>query len=222
MKYVRILAIDDHEMTPLGYKYVLEDKDLGGFQVKMDVASNYEMGEESIRSSAKGLKYDIILLDIRLFPTESHEPRSGEDLGILARELVPETKIVFMSSFSDNYRINSIFATVDPDGYMVKSEIDEKSLIAMVQTVISNPPYYSAGALSAIRRKMANDVILDEQDKKILYYLSIGTRTKDIGQLISAANTTVESRKRQLKTLFGIENGNDLSLVEEAKKRGFL
>lgn len=127
-----------------------------------------------------------------------------------------------MSSFSDNYRINSIFASVNPDGYMVKSEIDEKSLIAMVQTVITNPPYYSASALSAIRRKMANDVVLDEQDKKILYYLSIGTRTKDIGQLISAANTTVESRKRQLKTLFGVENGNDLSLVEEAKKRGFL
>ncbi|MEO1013221.1 MAG: histidine kinase [Bacteroidota bacterium] len=222
MKYVRILAIDDHEMTPMGYKYVLEGKDHDGIGVLMDVASSYEKGEEKIRFSVKNTPYDIILLDIQLFPSHAKEHRSGEDLGKLAREIVPESKIVFMSSYSDNYRINNIFNSVNPDGYMVKSEIDEKSLIAMVQTVTQGTPYYSAEALGAIRRKMANDLDVDEVDKKILYYISIGTRTKDIGPLIAAATTTVESRKRQLKSLFGIESGNDLALVEEARKRGFL
>ena len=124
-----------------------------------------------------------------------------------------------MSSFSDSYKINSVFKTVDPDGYMVKSEIDEKSLIAMIETVTSNPPYYTAGALAAVRRKMANDIVIDDVDKKILFNLSVGVRTKDIAPLISAAITTVETRKRQLKTLFGIDNGNDLALIEEARRR---
>ena len=128
-----------------------------------------------------------------------------------------------MSSFSDSYRINSLFKTVDPDGYMVKSEIDEQSLCAMVRTVMTRPPYYTASALSAIRKKMANDFdMVDEIDKKILHYISTGVRTKDIGQLISAATTTVESRKRQLKHLFGIEHGNDIELIEEARIRGFI
>jgi len=70
---------------------------------------------------------------------------------------------------------------------------------------------------------MANDFdMVDEIDKKILHYISTGVRTKDIGQLISAATTTVESRKRQLKHLFGIEHGNDIELIEEARIRGFI
>ncbi|MEM9144435.1 MAG: histidine kinase [Bacteroidota bacterium] len=222
MEYVRILTIDDHEMTPLGYKYVLEGKDHDGLRVVMDVASSYDKGEEKIRISAKGVPYDIILLDIQLFPPSANDSRSGEDLGKLARKLVPDSKIVFMSSFSDNYRINAIFNSVNPDGYMVKSEIDEKSLIAMVHTVSGGKPYYSAEALGAIRRKMSNDLDVDDLDKKILYYISIGTRTKDIGSQIAASITTVETRKRQLKILFGIETGNDMALIEEAKKRGFL
>lgn len=223
MKLIRILAVDDHAMTTLGYKYILEGADFDGFEVKVETAENYETAEEKIKSSTRTLPFDIILLDIQLFPAHSGENRSGEDLGILARKVTPDAKIVFMSSFSDSYRINSLFKSVDPDGYMVKSEIDEQSLIAMVNTVSTRPPYYTAGALSAIRKKMSNDFdLVDEQDKKILYYLSIGTRTKDIAPLISVANTTVESRKRQLKKLFEIDNGNDITLIEEAKKRGFI
>ncbi len=222
MEIVRILAVDDHEMTTLGYKYILEGEQFDNFEVRVDNATSYEMGKEKIEFSSRSLKYDIILLDIQLFPTHAKENKSGEDLGILARQLVPESKVVFMSSFSDNLRINSIFKSVDPDGYMVKSEIDEKSLRAMVETVITKPPYYTAGAFAAIRRRMTNDVVVDDLDKKILYYLSIGTRTKDIAPLISSATTTVESRKRQLKALFGIESGNDISLIEEARKKGFI
>src|SRR5690606_41727120 len=63
---------------------------------------------QKIEDSARSFKYDLILMDIQLTETHLEEPRSGEDLGILARKLVPDTKVVFMSSFSDNYRINSI------------------------------------------------------------------------------------------------------------------
>lgn len=222
LKVVRILAVDDHEMTTTGYKYILEGEPFEKFEVRVDIATTYAAGKEKIEFSARSLNYDIILLDIQLFAPHEKEIRNGEDLGVLARKLVPETKVVFMSSYSDNLRINSIFKSVDPDGYMVKSEIDEKSLRAMVETVMDKPPYYTAGAFSAIRRRMKNDVVLDELDRKILYYLSIGTRTKDIAPLISSATTTVESRKRQLKTLFGMENGNDIALIEEARKKGFI
>lgn len=221
-RVVRVLAIDDHEMISTGYKYILEAEQFDNFQVRVDIATSFATGKEKIEMSAKSLKYDILLLDIQLFPTHEKDIRSGEDLGVLAREIVPDTKVVFMSSYSDNLRINSIFKSVDPDGYMVKSEIDKKSLRAMVETVINNPPYYTASAFTAIRRRMKNSIEVDEPNKKILYYLSIGTRTKDIGALISMATTTVENRKRQLKILFGIEDGNDIALIEEARKRGFI
>ena len=44
METIRILAIDDHEMTPLGYKYILEGTEFTNFEVKVDVARGFEIG----------------------------------------------------------------------------------------------------------------------------------------------------------------------------------
>lgn len=222
METIRILSVDDHEMTATGYKYVLEGGDFEGFKVKVEVASSFEMGKQKIEYSARALKYDIILLDIQLFSIASKDERSGEDLGLLAREIVPDSKIVYMSSFGDGYRIANIFKSVNPNGYMVKSEIDEQTLLNMVNTVLKGDSYFTASATEVMRKRLIYGEGVDEQDKKILYYLSIGTRTKDIPNLISVSQATVDTRKRHLKTLFGIEDGNDLALIEEARERGFI
>lgn len=223
MKTLRILAVDDHEMTTLGYKYILEDSPVGDYEVHMDMAKDYESAKEKLERSVQSFPYDILLLDIQLAQRQDVPPKTGEDLGILARKISPNSKIVFMSSYSDNYRINSILKTVDPEGYMVKTEIDQHTLKEMIPTVMNNPPYYTHKALAAIRRKMANDDLgLDTTDKKILYLLSVGTKTKDMVDHLPLSLPGIENRKRQIKSLFGIEKQNDQALISEARKRGFI
>ncbi|MEN8788250.1 MAG: response regulator [Flavobacteriaceae bacterium] len=223
MNIVRILAVDDHEMTTLGYKFILEETDFEGFKVSMETAKSYQEAISKIDQSVKSAPYDIFLLDIQLSQGTDGPAKTGEDIGVYIRKMSPESKVVFMSSFSDNYRINSILNTVDPEGYMVKSEIDQLSLQTMVKTVLSSPPYYTQKALVAIRKKMASsDINLDANDKKILYHLSIGTKTKDMVNHISLSLPGIENRKRQLKSLFGVEKQNDQALVTESRKRGFV
>lgn len=223
MKKVRILAVDDHEMTTLGYKYILEENPVNGYEVSVDTARTFEEAVTKIEKSLQSFKYDILLLDIQLSQSDQGIPKTGEDLGIYARKISPTSKIVYMSSYSDNYRINSILKSVDPEGYMVKTEIDQHSLKTMVKTVLSNPPFYTHKALAAIRKKMANeDRGLDDMDKKILYLLSIGTKTKDIVDHLPLSLPSIENRKRNLKGLFGIDKQNDQALIKEAKERGFI
>jgi DNA-binding NarL/FixJ family response regulator len=223
MNIKRILAVDDHEMTTLGYKFILEETDFEDFKVSMDTAKSYQEAVSKIDQSVKTAPYDIFLLDIQLSQGTDGPAKTGEDIGIYIRKMSPDSKVVFMSSFSDNYRINSILNSVDPEGYMVKSEIDQLSLQTMVKTVLNSPPYYTQKALVAIRKKMANsDINLDENDKKILYHLSIGTKTKDMIHHISLSLPGIENRKRQLKSLFGVEKQNDQALVTESRKRGFV
>ncbi|MCR9262850.1 MAG: response regulator transcription factor [Flavobacteriaceae bacterium] len=225
MNTLRILAIDDHEMTTLGYKFTLEAITLDDYDtIIVDTTNTYEEAKKLIEDSVNSFKYDLLLLDVQLQnPDESSEqPQTGEELGILARKIVPETKIAFMSSFSDNFRINGILKTVDPDGYLVKTDIDPKTLREAIKTVIQNPPYYSSKALSAIRKKMSNDLDIDEKDRQILYHLSKGTKTKDLEKFIRLSPSSIENRKRHMKTLFGTENENDLALILAAKNRGFI
>lgn len=222
MKTIKILAVDDHKMTAMGYKYILEDATFDDFEVQMDIATTFELAKQKIEMSAKTNKYDIILLDIQLFPLTAKDSRTGEDLGILAREIAKETSIVFMSSFSDNLRIQSIFKSVTPDGYMVKSEIDEHTLVEMVKTVKRGILYYSPSALMAMRKTMSRQFEVDEHDKMILRELSKGTKTKDIANIVPLSLASIENRKRQLKLNFGIKDENDLALINEARNKGFL
>ncbi len=210
-------------MTTLGYKYILEENPVNGYEVSVDTARTFEEAVTKIEKSLQSFKYDILLLDIQLSQSDQGIPKTGEDLGIYARKISPTSKIVYMSSYSDNYRINSILKSVDPEGYMVKTEIDQHSLKTMVKTVLSNPPFYTHKALAAIRKKMANeDRGLDDMDKKILYLLSIGTKTKDIVDHLPLSLPSIENRKRNLKGLFGIDKQNDQALIKEAKERGFI
>lgn len=224
MDIIKILAVDDHEMTTLGYKFILEDAPFKEFQVQVETAKTFIEAKEKIDHAGKSNQaYDILLLDIQLSNGNGANSGNGEDLGIYARSVIPNTKIVFMSSFSDNYRINSILKTVDPEGYMVKTEIDKKSLEAMIPVVLFNPPYYTQKALAAIRKKMANDdILLDENDKKILYHLSRGVKTKDMVNYISLSLPSIENRKRHLKSVFGVEKQTDQALIIESQKRGFI
>lgn len=222
MDTLRILAIDDHEMTMLGYKFILENIVIEDHEIIVDTVTSFTDGKKRIEESVNYFAYDIIFLDVQLYPPNENQPHSGEDLGILARKLVPESKIIFMSSFSDNHRINSILKSVDPEGYLVKTDIDPRSLEDAVKAVMSNQPYYSSKALVAIRKRMSSNIFLDENDRKILYHISIGTKTKNLKDFIDLSASSIENRKRHLKILFGTDKQNDLALILAAKKRGFI
>ena len=222
MDKLRILTVDDHEMSMMGYKYILEHIDFNGMSIQLDTAKSFDEGKEKIDLSLSGFGYDIIFLDVMLATYEEPDAKNGEDLGAYARLKSPESKIVFMSSFSDGYRVNSILSNLDPEGYLVKSDINKESLTTMVHTVMTSPPFYSKGTLATIRKRLANDLPLDQLDKDIMHLLSLGVKTKDMTKTIPLSLAGIESRKRHIKSLFDIDKQNDQALLHEAKQRGFI
>lgn len=223
MKEIRILAVDDHEMTIVGYKFVLDRMVFENHTLSVEVATTYEEAKTKIETSAKSKQpYDVLLLDIQLFPPHHPQPQTGVDLAKLSMAYGQKSKIAFMSSFGDNFRINTIMQTINPDGYLVKSDIVPDILEEAIRTIILDPPYYSKNALQAIRKKMAAEFSLDDNDMTILYHLSIGTKTKDLEQYVTLSSSSIENRKRHLKFLFGSEGQNDLALILAARKKGFI
>ena len=65
-------------------------------------------------------------------------------------------------------------------------------------------------------------MILDEYDRKILYELSIGTRMKDLPNLLPLSIAGIEKRKRNLKRMFNVKKLDDRQLMISAKEKGFL
>ncbi|MFL0087526.1 DNA-binding response regulator, partial [Tenacibaculum maritimum] len=66
------------------------------------------------------------------------------------------------------------------------------------------------------------DYIIDDLDRKILYELSIGTKMKNLPDVVPLSITAIERRKREIKKMFSISSLDDRDLILTAREKGFI
>ena len=218
------LIIDDHPLIAEAYKSALQfiknkNKNL---IFNIDFANNCEVAFDKIHQIPEDADNSIVFLDIRLPPSETNKMLSGEDLGIKIRERIPKAKIIISTTFNDNYRIHSIFRSINPEGFLIKNDITPQELVVGIETIMEDPPYYSKTVTKLLRKKISQEFILDNIDRELLYELSIGTKMKDLPNIIPLSIAGVERRKRHLKEVFDIREKGDRALVLAAKEKGFI
>ncbi|MEM5566945.1 DNA-binding response regulator [Psychroserpens sp. AS72] len=224
-KQYSILIIDDHPLITAAYRTALNfySNKNEGVLFSIEIAEDCDIAYFKIKNSAsKGQSYDMIFLDIRLPPSKDGKILSGEDLGLKINILLPDSKVIVSTTLNDNYRIHSIFKNLNPDGFLVKNDVTPEELLTTIDTILNDPPYYSKTIVKLLRKQVANDFILDDIDRRILYELSIGTRMKDLPNIIPLSIAGIEKRKRHLKHIFNIHTVEDKELLFVAKEKGFI
>ncbi|WP_299553203.1 response regulator [Seonamhaeicola sp.] len=220
---IKILMIDDHPMIIEGYQNTLQFTKKDTQELFIDIANNCDEAisymEKSIRNERP---YDMLFVDISLPPSSDGAMNSGEDLAEYARKILPEAKIVILTMFNESFRIHNIIKTINPEGFLIKSDLTSSELASAFQAVLNNPPFYSGTVNSHIRKAIASDIVIDEKNRKILHLLSQGVKTKNLAAHLDISLSAVEKRKKQLKDLFSVEDGQDETLLNEARKKGFV
>jgi len=223
-KVYNVLIIDDHPLIIDAYKSALShvslnDKD---FEFKIDTAIDCDTAYIKIINAKKGIGIDLIFLDIKLPPSKDAKILSGEDLGIIIKKLLDNVKIIVSTTFNENYRVNNIFKSINPDGFLIKNDVGPEDMIEAIKTVITDPPYYSKSVVKLLRKHFLNDILLDKVDRQLLYELSIGTKMKDLPNILPLSIAGVERRKRHLKEIFDVSKRDDKKLIQLAKEKGFI
>ncbi len=219
---VKILMIDDHPITLDGYKNILISLKDANSNYVIETASDCEEAYWKIHKSSEDENpYDIIFLDISLPPSESLKIFSGEDLGLKIREFSPTSKIIILTMYNENFRIYNILKSISPEGLLIKSDVSPQELYRAFRMVLLDKLYYSNTVKVLMRRQFANDFVLDDLDRNILFQLSKGVRTKDLIRFIPLSLAAIEKRKRAIKEILDVEGG-DLLLVQRAKELGFI
>lgn len=220
---IKILMIDDHPMIIEGYQNTLLFTKKDNQELEIDIANNCD---EAIvfmdKSIANGMPYDVLFVDISLPPSTDGLMSSGEDLAEYARQVLPNSKVIILTMFNESFRIHNIIKTIDPEGFLIKSDLTSSELASAFQAVLNNPPFYSGTVNSHIRKTITSDIVIDEKNRKILHLLSQGVKTKNLASHLDISLSAVEKRKKQLKDLFNVQDGQDETLLNEARKKGFV
>ena len=216
----QILIIDDHPITIMGYKTILETLEteppihLHSAQNCDEVIANMDKRKDSF--------FDIILLDINLLASTDKTVTNGEDLGFLIKKRFPCTKIIVHTGLNDTQRISNIFNTLKPEGFLIKSDIDANVLKEAIYNVLHDKNYYSKQIAHLLSPDDFEKNYVDFWNRKILLFLSEGYKMKDLPNHIPLSMATIERRKKQLKSLFKIPNESNKELLHVAKKKGFV
>lgn len=223
-KNINTLIIDDHPLIIEAYKTALSEieNQFNEYKFFINQATCCDTAVEVLKRYSKNITLNLVFLDIMLPPSKNKNLISGEDIGLEIRSQHPKAKIVVATTFNDNYRIQSIFKSINPDGFIIKSDIASQTLVSALHDVLTNPPYYSKTVLQSVRKFISHDYLLDKWDRFLLYELSRGTKMKEMPTLIPFSLGALEKRKRQLKLTFNVQNGEDRELLSQARKHGFI
>jgi len=122
----------------------------------------------------------------------------------------------------NNYKVLNVMRRIDPDGFLVKSDTNPDILISAIENLLKGKTYQSSTVHQMLKKTIEFSHNIDEEDLKILFYLSKGILTKNLPEHLGLSLSAVEKRKKQMKQFFDIPNRNDKILLEKAREKGFL
>ena len=214
--------VDDHPIIIEGYRNTLYDNFNEQYTLMIDVVSNCDDAAKAIKMNRNEKPDDVALIDIKLPPSKDGKLTSGVDVAILLRQLHPKSRVIILTMHNEDGRIHNILQNINPEGFLIKSDLTSSELSRAFEEVADGRTYYSATVNNHFRKMISNDFSLDQKNLQILYHLSRGVQTKNLSNYINLSLSAIEKRKNHIKELFDIKSANDEVLIEEARRRGFV
>ncbi|MEP2936747.1 MAG: response regulator transcription factor [Gilvibacter sp.] len=219
---LNVLMVDDHPIIIEGYRNTLYDNFNQQYTLMIDVASNCDDAAAIIKQHRNVKPYDVALIDIKLPPSSDGKLTSGIDVAVLLRQFHPKARVIILTMHNEDGRIHNILQNINPEGFLIKSDLSSSELSRAFEEVAEGRTYYSATVNNHFRKMISNDFSLDQKNLQILHHLARGVQTKNLSNYINLSLSAIEKRKNHIKELFDIKSANDETLIEEARRRGFV
>ncbi len=220
-KTINTLIVEDNQLIIDSYLNVFNHISLNNSEINFNIkiVKNYIDAE---KENSINRIIDMILMDISLSAPKYYKFLSGDDIVLKLKHTNPNTKIIISTHVNSNYRLTNILKNIKPLGLLIENELNFENLTEGILNIINDIPFYTKSVLKLIHLQISNEFNLDEIDREVLYYLSIGTKTKDLPNYINLSLAGIERRKRRLNQIFNIDKKSDKILLKSARDNGFL
>ena len=186
-KPIRLLIVDDHEVTRLGLRTLLQS------YPEFEIAGEAGSITETLEAAAR-LKPDLVLLDVRL------SDGSGIEVCRRLQSLNLETKVLVLTSFADDQVVFDAIAA-GADGYLLK-EIHGERLVQAIRDVVAGRSILDPAVTRRVMRRVSGpDLsagrnkldILSAQERKVVALVAEGKTNKAIGREMGLSDKTVKN-----------------------------
>lgn len=165
---------------------------------------------------------DLAFFDVNLPAFEEKNISSGADLAILMRNVFPTCKIIIISMHTEPVWVNRIIESINPEGFIAKSDINYKNFPEVFQIIDNNGIYLSQSILQSHKVILKQNINWDVNDCKILQAIEQGIKTVDLPKHIPLSLSAIEKKKANMKKQLVLNNGSDKELIDIAKKSGLI
>jgi DNA-binding NarL/FixJ family response regulator len=218
---MNVLVVDDHPMTVEGYINALSANPFGLYEPNFTKANNCEEAYSTLlRATAAKQSFDLAIIDKGLPGYQEKSILSGSDLTLLIREKMPNCKIIMITAHTEVIIVYEIAKKVRPDGLIIKNDITPEKLQQAVMEIMQGNQYQSPMVKCCINEIWKKELMIEDQNRQILLYLSKGFKIKELEEIICLTTSAIQKRIIRMKKAFDVTD--DTGLVKEAIKRGFI
>lgn len=216
---MRIFLADDHPMTIEGYCDALRSasflsKDRTIFSKAYDCEQAYRM------LTAEPNVFDIAIIDNSMPPFAEKAILSGVDVAALIRASHPQCKIIMITAHTEVIIVYDLAKKVRPDGLIIKNDVTPEKLQTAVAAILGGGTYQSPLVRNCISEIWKKELMVEDYNRQILFYLSKGFKIKDLEDTIYLTASAIQKRISRMKKAFEVTD--DTSLVKEAIRQGFI
>jgi DNA-binding NarL/FixJ family response regulator len=204
---ITVLLVDDHALVRDGLRMLLQCAD------DIQVVGEAENGQRAVQEAIR-LRPDVVLLDLAMPVLNGIEAARQ-----IAHE-VPSARVLILSSYNDGHRLRQA-VEAGASGYLMK-ETGSENLLAAVRQARSGATFFNPlflGELARVWAKAPNDhhpaptqrTKLTWRESEVLQLIAEGYATKQIADVLTLANKTIDKHRQTLMTKLGLHRIADLT-----------
>ncbi|UII77763.1 hypothetical protein LV716_08340 [Flagellimonas sp. HMM57] len=160
----------------------------------------------------------LCILDYRLEKMSDEDNENGMGIGMILRKHFPDCKIMLITSIADKYLYQTIIDQIKPSGFLIKSEINYRSIGDDICSVLEGKLVYSKTINDFIKNSPYSKYGLDYTDLKLIHLMSKRYTFSEIALKMGISISGVEYRKRSIAKKLGAVSSTTKDLLKLFKQ----
>jgi DNA-binding NarL/FixJ family response regulator len=205
---IRLLLVDDHMLFRESLRRMLDGEQ------GIKVVGDYSSAEAALTALAKGLTFDVALLDYDLGRAEMRGA-SGLDLAVEVRRLMPKAPILMVTAGMDISDLRRAIGQLHV-GIFLKTEPTGELLLAIQKMARGEQWISSRVSLALLSEQAVSQTerdergALSERESRVLQSVLEGETNKEIGVRLGMTESSVKAVLQKLFEKTGVRSRSQL------------